>query len=314
MHTAKWLTIVLLQAGVAHADRAASRLSDDARVALDALQYSDAVKLVERAWARGEAGPQELQELFVIAGRAAASLGDKAAARTWFSRLLALDPDAKLPQGTSPKLVALLFEARTQLGGAKLAARAEQRGREIVVTVEADPVEIAASVRIGEARADLTDGVASLRTRSTGSQEAPVELLDAHGNVLAILELRKIAASVAPPKAPATSERSLLQKWPVWAIATAGLAAVGGGGLWFALDARDDINRFNADPSQHQGSEVAGYYRRFDNSIWVSRIALGGAAVTAVIGTVFYVRARGESRISVTPTGDGARASWSVEF
>lgn len=313
MRAATWLTIVLL-VGVAHAAPPASSLTDDARAALDALQYSDAVKLVERAWARGEAGPPELRALFMLAGRAAASLGDKAGARTWFGRLLALDPEAKLPRGTSPKLVALFLEARDGLTGAKLAARAVQRGREIVVTVESDPVEIAEAVRIGEARAELIDGVAALRGRAAGSQEVPVELLDAHGNVLAILELRTIAAREEAPVVAKTRTTPFIQTWPVWAIATAGLAAVGGGGLWFAVDARNDINRFNADPSQHQGSDVAGYYRRFDNSIWVSRIALGGAAVTAVIGTVFYVRSRGESRISVAPTGDGARASWSVTF
>lgn len=270
------------------------------------LRYGDVVALVHEAWTRGENSPTELRMLFMLAGRAAGSLGDKAAARLWFSRWLALAPDARLPPGTSPKLVALASDARDHLVGEKLAVRAESRGGAIVVTVDSDPVELARSVRRGAQRAALNGGAATLRA---GDAQAPIELLDAYGNVLATVKVRVLLDEARRPR---TSGAPMIQRWPVWAIATAGLAAIGGGGLWFAVDARDDIRRGNAEPATYP--EVQRAYKRFDKAMWVSRIAFGSAAVTAVIGTVFYVRARGESRVFVAPAGDGVQASWSVKF
>ncbi|HEX3762433.1 MAG TPA: hypothetical protein VHW23_27215, partial [Kofleriaceae bacterium] len=88
--------------------------------AFAALRFDEALRLADQAWRNGDNGPDQLRRIFELAGRAAGSIGEDRAARLWFSRWLYLDPDAALPDGTSPKLTALFGDARATLAGAAL--------------------------------------------------------------------------------------------------------------------------------------------------------------------------------------------------
>ena len=301
------LLLALLAAapGAARADRVgAGELEGQASAALDALRYDEALALVDRAWRQGDSGPARLRRIFALAGRAAGSMGDEAAARLWFSRWLCLDPDAALPAGTSPKLTGLLGEARAALAGATTSARARRRGRSIEVTVERDPLAMIAAARAGAARADVEAGAARL-TASEAGAEAPaqIELVDRHGNVLAAITVEPAAVIDRPPPAAASRAGWYARPLP-WVVTAGALAAAGGVGLGVAVAARSDIRALNASSAEHEFSEARALERRFDRAQWTARIAFGVAAVAAAVGTVCYVRLRG-ARVSAAPA-DGA--------
>lgn len=103
------LTIILVAAhasadpgGDAHSDLAA------ANAAVAELRYDDAVRLLDRAWQRGQSSAVEIRAVFALAAISAGSMGDGDTAHLWFGRWLYLEPTAELPAGTSPKLRVLL--------------------------------------------------------------------------------------------------------------------------------------------------------------------------------------------------------------
>jgi hypothetical protein len=299
------LALIASAPGAARADRVgAGELEHQASEALDALRYDEALALLDRAWRQGDSGPARLRRIFALAGRAAGSMGDEAAARLWFSRWLCLDPDAALPAGTSPKLTSLFGEARAGLAGASISARARRRGRSIEVTVERDPLAMIAAARAGAARADVVAGGARL-TASEAGAEAPaqIELIDRHGNVLAAIAVEPAAGVDRPPPA-AASGASWYERPLPWAVTAGGLAAAGGVALGVAVAARSDLRALNASSAAHEFSEARALERRFDRAQWAARIAFGGAAVAAAVGAVCYVRLRG-ARVSAAPA-DGA--------
>lgn len=317
MTGAKVFVAVLLMAGVAHAQTQPSArvLVGAARNEHRNMRYSEAIKLADLAWRLGESRPALLREMFEIAGSAAGSLPDEVAARLWFRRWLAVDPDAALETGTSPKLVKLLQEAR--LEGAKLAVHATQRRDTIEVTIESDPIEIAHAVRIGALRAELADARATLVDPATGE----LELLDRYGNVLAIIQVRTILEPVPPPLPPSPLAAVVrppgppwYAQWKTWGVATGGFAAIGSGALWLAFDTRSKIVKIQSESERHSFKEVEDLRKRFHTAQWTARIAFGGAAVAAAIGTVFYVRGRRESQLVVAPMSGGAQATWSLVF
>lgn len=309
------LIVVIAVSGSARADRTAPELASAAADALHQLRYADAVSLADEAWRRGESQPDELRALFALAGRAAASLGDAAAARAWFKRWLSIEPTATLPPGTSPKIVALLDQARAGLADTAIAARATRRDRAIAIEVAEDPMTLVHAARLGAERVALTDGAATLPAAPAGGE---LELLDRHGNIVAIVAIVAITeAPRATPRidaAPVRAGRPWYAKWPAWGIATGALAAAHFGARWVMSDTAAKIEKYNTESSQHQYTEVQSLVRRGELAQKVGYITAGGVLVTAVVGTVFYFRARGESRFSVAPSGSGVQATWRMEF
>jgi len=299
-------------------DRGAADLASRAAEALDALRYDDALALLDRAWRRGESGPAQLRRIFELAGRAAGSIGDAAAARLWFSRWLCLDREAALPAGTSPKLTGLLGEARAALAGEAIAAHARRRGRSIEVTVERDPLAMVTAARAGDERAAIEAGAARLAAPARGpdrpDREDRVELLDRHGNVLAALSIDSAGERPpAPsPAAPASPDRSGWYARPLpWAVTAGALAAAGGVALVVAVDARAGVRDLNASSSQHEFTEARALERRFDRAQWTARLALGGAAIAATVGVVCYLRLRGTHASAAPADGGGVVVTWS---
>lgn len=293
------LALALAVAAPAHAtpDDALARAAD----AFSALRYDEAVHVVDRAWRAGGNDAAQLRRLFAIGGQAAGSMGDDDAARLWFDRLLCLDPDAALPAGTSPKLTALFAAARDALAGARLDARGIVRDQRVEVTVGSDPLALATAIRAGDERAPLEHG------RATLPDAARVELLDRYGNVLVQLDVeRALPAGPVPP----AGEPPLVARWTTWGIVAGGLAAIGGGALWIAVDARSQIDTLDTNSSSHEFTDAEALETRFDRAQWTSRIAFGGAIGAVVVAAILYARGSGAP---AAPHAD-APLAWSIEF
>lgn len=304
------VTVVVMTMTAHDAGASVEGAIDEARRALAELRYDDALQVVEEALHLGKAGPKQVRELFALAGQAAGSMNDQAAARLWFRRWLSVDPAGQLPPDTSPRITGLLDEARASLRGSELRARALRRGAatEVEVVIQSDPVGLAEAVRAGEQAIPLRAG-ATVGAMVTTASDA-VDLLDHDGNT--IVELRvETAVELAPI---ARTARPWWARWPAWAIATGSLAVVGGAGLGVAIDARGKIDDLNANSASHEFSEAHALERRFDAAQWVARFAIGGAAVAGVVGTVLFVRERGErgerGGVTVQVGGSGGTVSW----
>jgi hypothetical protein len=284
---------------------------EDAKRALAELRYDDALKVVEDALHLGQAGPRQVRELFALAGQAAGSMNDQAAARLWFRRWLSVEPGGQLPADTSPRITALLEEARASLRGSELRARALRRRAEVDVVIQSDPVGLAEAVRAGD-RTTVSLRAGPTVSAVVANASEVVDVLDHEGNTIVQLrvEMAPIAETAAADARP-PGPRPWWARWPAWAIATGSLVAAAGTGLAVAIDARGKIDDLNADSTSHEFSEARALERRFDGAQWVARFAIGGAAITGVVGTVLFVRGRDESSgVTVQVGGGGAAVSW----
>lgn len=104
------LAIVLVLAATAHADEL-----DDARALEANLAYEKALALIEAAIAHGNADSHRLAEMYLEAGKLAAGLDRALEAEDFFAHALAIDPTLALPEGTSPKITAPFYAARSRL-------------------------------------------------------------------------------------------------------------------------------------------------------------------------------------------------------
>ena len=104
------LAIVLALAATAHADEL-----DDARALEANLAYEKALALIEAAIAHGNADSHRLAEMYLEAGKLSAGLDRAIEAEDFFAHALAIDPTLALPEGTSPKITAPFYAARSRL-------------------------------------------------------------------------------------------------------------------------------------------------------------------------------------------------------
>ena len=286
-------TTVASAAMAAAAPDDAPSLVTDAEHAFAQLRYDEALRLLDRAWRRGDSGPTAMRTIFALAGQAAGSIGDDDNARLWFSRWLCVEPHAELPGGTSPKLTALFGDARTALAGASIRGHVVRGDRTVAVI---DPLALIDTVRLGRTRAPVHAGVAVFDTPIAGT----LELLDRYGNVLAVAE----------PQIPITAMPRITRQWyelpAPWAITAGSFAVIAGGSLWVAIDARSQIGDLNRTSASHEFLDTRPLQQRFDRANLVTDVALGGAIITAAMTTVLWLH--GEREVTVTPTG--AAIAW----
>lgn len=287
--------------------------------ALDDLRYPEAVRLLDTAWRGGGSPPADLRRIFMLAGAAAASMGDGPAAKIWFTRWLCLEPSARLPAGSSPKLAVQLEAARRELAGRSLAAHAARREGGVAVIVDDDPLALVAAVRAGgQPQAIAVDTVLPAAT-------GPIELVDRYGNVLVELEApapesRPVQASRAQQVAavPATpvqrrTGQPWYARWPVWSAA-AGASAVGATiALYIASNADARLDALVRDSADHEYSEARSEEQTLTRAQWTARIGYGAAIAAATVAIVYYLRGR-EVRTVVTPSGGGASVAWSIRY
>jgi hypothetical protein len=271
------------------------------------LRYDDALRLADQAWHSGGSDPDQVRRIFALAGLAAGSIDDEEAARLWFRRWLFLQPTATLPDGTSPKLTALLDDARNALAGAVITAHIDAHSGALTVTVDADPLDLVVAVRAGATDVALSNHTTSVPAREVRSN---IELVDRYGNILAIITVPPSATLV--PAAAVSSPPPWFARWMTWAIVSGGLAAVGGGALWVTIDARSNITRLNEHSDMHQFSEVLPFEQRFRNARLVSGIAFTGAALAAITSTALWLRGRGEPNVELSTRGGSV--VWTIAF
>jgi len=291
--------VVVLAVSSAHAEPDAASLLSNAHVAIGELRYDEALQLLDQAWRAGGSDRAQLAGLFSLAGQAAGSIGDDAAARLWFERFASLDAHVQLPPGTSPKLVALLADARGELAGATLTAHARRTDDTIELVIDSDPLALANAARLGTGRVVVHD-----RAATFAPADGPVSVLDRYGNVIATIAVTDVR--VVPPP-PAT----WYGRWPTWAVATGAFTAVGGAALWIAAGARSDLRTLDNNSTMHQYGDAHAVEERFDRAQWAARLAFGGAAISAAIG--IWLWARGDhapTHIRVSAEG----VAWGLAF
>jgi hypothetical protein len=269
------LAVLALAARGAHAG-GAHELAE-ARRLKQSLDFAGALAEVERVIAAGNSAPDALLEAYRLAGELAAGLGRDGNAITYFQRLLALDPGATMPSGTSPKILAPFETARSNLDGRSLVARVEG---DTIVVVD-DPLGMVATV-------------------------LPRLLLDRHGNTLFIA-----TADARPVETPVTTRREIARppayaRWEIWTLVTVGFAASAAFGAEELDDAQDEWNALRAEPGEHDFSELEQVEQRGRSWATTTNIMLGATAVTGTIAAICLWRELRRPDVDDTVTVTGA--------
>lgn len=298
------LAVILLLTAAAGTAAAEPDRLDRARAAAEDLRFEEAAGLLDQAWRAGTRDPDRARATAALAGEIAATMGDRAAALRWFTLLAAIDPEADLDRGTSPKVAALLAEARASLGGARFDVRLRlDRGGRRVLLRAIDPLGAVSEIR-------LRGGPSAPRELAVPWRRGTlvVELADAHGNVL--LRARR---AIAPLPAPAVPARpAWYARWPTWAGVAGGLALTAGGlALWSASTGRD-LDALHRESEQHQASEALALERRMQRTAVAAQVAGAGAAIAAAVSVLCWRRER--AALIVTPAAvDGAAVGAALE-
>jgi hypothetical protein len=282
---------------------------DDARKAIEEIRYDDARGLLVQALKQGGSRPDQLVEIYRLSAATAAVLGANDLAEQYYRRMLALDPDASLPQDASPRLrepfvAAQAFMAAQQ----RFEARATRSAKGIEVSI-IDPLGMVVAVgtlEAGELRNKQPFAAQSITLPDVGDE---VVALDEHGNFLRVIELPSRAdplISDAQPRMP------FVRRWTTWAIPAVVFA---GATTYFFIDAsraHDRHDELLADSSGHFFDEVDAERRHWRRSTIIGWVGVGLTVATAT--TAFMMAAtRDRATVSVTPSVGSDHASVQLE-
>jgi hypothetical protein len=299
----------LVAVAPARAERESNPHLARAQEALAALEYEAALHALEKALLSGKNGPGGLQMVYRLLGEVRGSLGAPAEAEQQFRRLLALDVDAGLSDGVSPKILAPFSAAlkymRTR-GTLGARCTVDEASASATVHVDTDPLSMATGARViyrsaaGRERVLEAHGSSPmvLDLPATGRVELVCAVIDEHGNRLAeigtwddplvmVAPARSALVPSSGSKARAPS-RPLLARWYVWAPLS--MAAAGAGG-YFGLEARADqaeLDRLNRTSMDHRFSEAEEVERRGKRNALLANIGFGTAGVLAVVTAITW--------------------------
>lgn len=316
----------------------------DARRALDKLDYAKATTALASALASGAYGHDELAEIYRLRGVVASTLGDKAGAVAAFERLLALDPQATLSSGTSPKITRPFAEATAYFKAHKplqVTTETASAPPSVTVVVVSDALNMVAGSRAivaadGKREETRTaPGAARMKLELPAGKrlELRMAVLDEHGNRL--IELGSASApivittDVAPPPevvvvakpvppvvvvTPAP-HHAIVARWWLWGSVAVGFAA---GGTYFGLQARQagkDLDALNASSRAHDFGEAQAALSRGQRDALISNLGFGIAAGTAVVSAILFATGR-EHPLPVAPVAmhGGGGVTLEVEF
>lgn len=280
-----------------------------AQSALAALEYETALHALEKALLSGDNDPGALVVVYRLLGEVQGVLGNRAEAEQHFRRLLALDADAGLSEGVSPKILAPFSAAQRYMRTrGTLAARCQpaEAGAAVTVHVDADPLSMVAGARVtyrSEAGAERTieargPGPSTLRVPAAEQVELLCAVLDEHGNRLVAIGSWDEPLVLAAPerdafmpepgrRAPASS-RPLIARWYLWAPLS---VAAAGAGTYFGLEARadqDELDRLNRTSMDHSFSEAEEIESRGKRNALLANIGFGAAGVFAVVTAITW--------------------------
>lgn len=296
-------------AAIAGTARAEDELAE-ARRREAALDYQGALAIVDRVLGRGGADPGRYAELHLLAGRLAAGLDQPQVAEGHFARVLALRPETRLPDGTSPKLTAPFDIARARTLLLQLRVTAIQGL--VTIHLDADALGLVAGIQVHVIdRAGTHSDVVARRAMRiaipSGTSAVEVAALDASGNRVwtgpAPSEPAVVGATGVPRDDRVVSDESpsVLARWPLWAALTGVAIGTGAVATWKFRTTQsdwDDLQRSGtAEFSALEDLEQRG--RRWG---WTANIAFGAAVVTGIVSLTFYVRgSNGPVAFSVGP-------------
>lgn len=302
-------------AGSARADDVAHDLAE-ARKLEAALDYAGALRIVDQALARGGSDTFQYIELHLLGGKLAAGLDRAAEAEAHFARVLALRPDAALPEGTSPKLTAPFAAAKAK--SVALAIRVTSVRGLVTLVPSADPLGLVAGIMVAVvdgagAHRDVTDRRSTRIALPAGTTAIEVTALDADGHRIWSGPPPREDIVVDGPKPVVAHERSWIAKWPTWAIVTGVALGVGGASAWRVKTAQDEFDRARSDPG-YDFAELQAIEQRGNRWSYATNIAFGVAAISAVVTTVFLVKGSEPAAVGVTATGSSAGVGVSGRF
>jgi hypothetical protein len=294
--------LILAIGGVARADEL-----DEARRLEAALDYEHALAAVDGVIAAGGARfPERFVELQLFAGRLAAGLDRGAVAEDHYLRALAVRPDATLPEGTSPKLVAPLDAARRRATPLKVSVIAVDQAVSFLVDSDALGLVrgIALTVTDAQGRRELVDRAALRMAVPKGATAIEVAALDASGNVVLKAVPPVPIAIVKPLPRLVEDGPSVPARWSTWAIATGVFVGAGAFSAWRFNVAQHDWDGLRDEPDVHDYSALRAIEDRGRRWGLTANIAFGVAAATGITAFVLYYRQR-HSRVLVSATGVG---------
>lgn len=204
---------------------------EQAEASYQSLEYENCRQAAQAALAL-PANRLERMNAYRLAGLCHAALGDLEAARESFLHLVALNPNAKLPDGLSPRFASAFLEAKGQLadeGGIRLRLlRTEKVGNVRVIRVEIqDPLgdgdKVAYRVENGELVSPIK-AASKMELEVPADHRIEVVLLDAARGELAFLVLEAPKPVVAAPidTGPTAKELAEAEAAQMWTWVTVG--------------------------------------------------------------------------------------------
>ncbi len=297
------LGLLVAIGGTARADEL-----DEARRLEAALDYEHGLAAVEGVIAAGGArDPERFVELQLFAGRLAAGLDRGAVAEEHYRRALAIRPNATLPEGTSPKLVAPLDAARRRATALRISVIAVDGA--VSFLVDSDAIGLVRGIALtvtdaGGARRELVDRAALRMPVPVGARAIEVAALDASGNVVFKAVPPAASEMVKPLPRIRDEEPSVPARWTTWAIATGVFVGAGAFSAWRFNVAQHDWDALRAEPDRHDYSALTALEDRGRRWGLTANIAFGVAAATGITAFVLYYRQR-HARVLVSATGVG---------
>ena len=272
-----------------------------------ALEYEQALALVDRALAHGGAEPARVAELHLLAGRLAAGLDRAAVAEDHFARALALRPDTKLPDGTSPKLIAPFERARAR-GVPPLVVTVRASRGLVTIEAHADPLGLVVGVQAHlESRGshfEVTER-ASLRVIVPVDAIAiEIDALDASGNRVwagpaptGPLTFDELAPKIVTPSPH--SSRPILARWQTWAISGAVVAIGGGAFAYWSSSLQTEWNQQRSQDGLHDFSALKTIEDRGRRDAIAADVLFGVAGAAAITSLVLLAIGHDDSPVII---------------
>lgn len=301
-------TLVLTLAALAATARADSTKLDEARVAVDAVRYDDAQRLLVAALDEGGNAPATMRELYRLSASTAVVLGQRDVGEQYYRRWLAIDPAAALGDDVAPKLREPFVAAQafiTAHGRLRVELARTAEGEVEVVVRQPFALAVAVSV-LGNARVALP---AAGRVILPAAAAGTLALLDEHDNRLvevAIPPPPELGSELpGPPTAPPPVEAAPSRGYLAWGAAS--LVFVAGASVlaWRVSVEHREIDAAIADSHARYYTDVVearDRARRFTQGA----IAAGAVGVVLAIPTlVLYYRTPTQHRVIPFVTKDG---------
>jgi hypothetical protein len=294
------ILVLALLVDVAHADDELAR----ARQLEAALEYDQALAIVEGILARGGVDPSRYVELHLFAGRLAGGLDRAQLARDHFARALAIRPETTLPDGTSPKLTEPFAAANARTTPLEVRVSV---ARGLVTLAATDPLGLVTGVAVhviaAGKHADIVERATLRLVLPDGATPIEVAALDASGNRLWVGP-PPVEAKVVPIVPNELAQPPVYARWTTWAVLGGATLLFGGISAWRFDAAQDEWDRLRA-AGNTDFTELEDIEQRGRRWALAANLSLGIAAASSVAAVILGVRGRASNNVVITPNGSG---------